>query len=81
MSAERVVTVRLLDVNDNYPTLVEKEAFICMMKPKPVLIKARDGDSDPFSEPFTFSFVNPIKSPNWELTTVDGTFTYWACVK
>ncbi|KAG7242032.1 hypothetical protein INR49_024077 [Caranx melampygus] len=73
MTAERAVKVRLLDVNDNYPTLVEKDAFICMMQPKPVLIKARDGDSAPFSEPFTFSFANQKKSPNWELTAVDGT--------
>lgn len=75
-SAERVVTVRLQDVNDNYPMLVEKDTFICMMKPQPVIIKAHDGDSAPYSEPFTFSFANPNKSPNWQLTTVDGTLTH-----
>ena len=73
MSSERVVSVRLLDVNDNYPKLIETEAFICAANPKPVIIKARDEDSAPYAQPFTFAFAK--KSPNWDLSRVDGTST------
>uniref|UniRef100_A0A673B2G8 Cadherin domain-containing protein n=1 Tax=Sphaeramia orbicularis TaxID=375764 RepID=A0A673B2G8_9TELE len=71
-SSEQVVSVRLLDVNDNYPTLMESYAFICMKKPQPVIIKAQDPDNAPFSQPFTFSFAHGKKSPNWDLKAVDG---------
>lgn len=70
-SSERVLSVRLLDVNDNIPTLVEKQAFICVKTPKPVIIKAEDGDSNPFSQPFTFALGK--KSFIWELVSVDDT--------
>nr|XP_054597154.1 cadherin-17 [Nothobranchius furzeri] len=70
-SSERVVHVRLLDVNDNVPKLIETQTFICMQDIKPIVIKAQDGDSVPFSQPFTFAFVK--KSPNWELRAIDGT--------
>uniref|UniRef100_A0A3P8RRQ2 Cadherin 17, LI cadherin (liver-intestine) n=1 Tax=Amphiprion percula TaxID=161767 RepID=A0A3P8RRQ2_AMPPE len=75
MSAERVVHVRLLDVNDNYPRLVETQGFICVGKPKPVVIKAVDPDSDPYSQPFTFALAtnNNKKSPNWNLRQIDDT--------
>nr|XP_046254566.1 cadherin-17 [Scatophagus argus] len=72
-SSERVLSVRLLDVNDNYPKLIETQAFICMKKPKAVIIKARDDDGAPFSQPFTFILGSGKKSPNWELLSVDGT--------
>ncbi|KAM6909589.1 cadherin-17 [Xenentodon cancila] len=72
-SSERVVHVRLLDVNDNVPKLIETQAYICMKNVKPVIIKAEDEDSAPFSQPFTFSFANSKKSPNWELHKVDDT--------
>ncbi|KAM9723677.1 cadherin-17 [Menidia menidia] len=72
-SSERVLHVNLLDVNDNIPKLIETTAFICIKDLKPVIIMARDGDSAPFSEPFTFTFADSKKSPNWELRKVDGT--------
>lgn len=72
MSSERVLSLRLLDVNDNYPVLLETQAFICMQKPAPVIIKAVDTDSAPFSEPFTFTLGSGKKSPNWDLKTIDG---------
>ncbi|XP_040899734.1 cadherin-17 [Toxotes jaculatrix] len=72
-STERVLSVRLLDVNDNVPKLIENQAFICVKKPEPVIIKAQDGDSAPFSQPFTFALAHGKKSPNWELSSVDGT--------
>lgn len=72
-SSERVVSVRLLDVNDNVPKLTENQAFICVKKSEPVIIKAQDTDSAPFSQPFTFAFAHGKKSPNWELQTIDGT--------
>lgn len=75
-SSERVVTVWLLDVNDNIPKLTENQAFICVNQPKPVIIKAQDKDSPPFSEPFTFSFAGGKKSHNWDLQRIDGTLTY-----
>jgi len=73
-STERVLTVRLTDVNDNHPKLTEAQAFICSKSPKPVVLRAVDIDSAPFSEPFTFSFPQGKKYPNWELTAIDGTF-------
>ncbi|XP_037640297.1 cadherin-17 [Sebastes umbrosus] len=72
-SSERVVSVRLLDVNDNVPKLTENQAFICVKKSEPVIIKAQDTDSAPFSQPFTFAFTHGKKSHNWELETIDGT--------
>lgn len=71
-SSEHVVSVRLLDVNDNYPVLMESYAFICIKKPQAVIIKAQDPDSAPFSQPFTFSFAHGKKSPNWDLKAIDG---------
>lgn len=43
-----------------------------MKKPEPVIIKAKDADSAPFSQPFTFVLGNGKKSPNWDLQTIDG---------
>lgn len=63
--------MRLLDVNDNVPKLTEMQAFICIQNIKPVVIKAEDKDSAPFSQPFTFALAK--KSPNWELHKIDGT--------
>ncbi|KAM8869376.1 cadherin-17 [Spinachia spinachia] len=71
--SERVLHVRLLDVNDNVPKLMETQAFICVRKPQPVIIKAQDADSAPFSQPFTFAFAHGKKSPNWDLKSIDGT--------
>ncbi|KAK2844546.1 hypothetical protein Q5P01_011205 [Channa striata] len=71
--SERVVYVRLLDVNDNVPKLKEIQAFICVKKPKPVIIEAYDTDDAPFSQPFDFTLAHSRKSPNWELQRVDGT--------
>ncbi|XP_053744079.1 cadherin-17 [Synchiropus splendidus] len=70
MSSQREVSVRLLDVNDNTPKPVESEFFICVKKPKPVIIRAQDPDNAPFSQPFTFTFAK--KYSNWHLQTVDG---------
>lgn len=65
-------------MNDNFPKLMETQAFICAKKPEPIIIKAQDTDSAPFSEPFTFSFIfaHGKKSPNWDLKSIDGTLTY-----
>lgn len=70
-SSERTVHVRLLDINDNHPKLVKKDHFICMQKVQPITITAEDGDADPFSRPFTFSFGK--KPQNWKLIQIDGT--------
>ncbi|KAJ3597254.1 hypothetical protein NHX12_000782 [Muraenolepis orangiensis] len=72
MSTETALTVRLVDVNDNHPLLKETRAFICFKSPQPVVLTATDPDAAPFSQPFTFSFPLGRKSPNWELTAVDG---------
>ncbi|KAM9852106.1 cadherin-17 [Aulostomus maculatus] len=72
-STERVVHVRLLDVNDNVPKLVDSQAYICLKRPEPIIILAEDADSPPFSQPFTFTFGHGKKSPNWDLQTIDGT--------
>ncbi|XP_076009775.1 cadherin-17 [Genypterus blacodes] len=71
MFVERVVSVRLLDVNDNIPKLTESQAFICVKKPEPIILKAVDGDSVPYGQPFTFVFARG-KSLNWDLQPIDG---------
>lgn len=73
MSSERVVNVRLLDVNDNVPKLVENKAFVCARKPEPVIIQATDADAPPFAQPFTFVLKTTKKYPNWGLSSLDGT--------
>ncbi|KAL0985356.1 hypothetical protein UPYG_G00155880 [Umbra pygmaea] len=72
-SSERVVSVRLLDVNDNIPHLRETQGFICVKKSQPIILTAEDADAAPFGAPFTFSLGFGKKSPNWDLTSVDGT--------
>ncbi|XP_044213889.1 cadherin-17 [Thunnus albacares] len=72
-ATDRVMSVRLLDVNDNVPKLTESQAFICVKKPEPVILKAQDADSAPFSQPFTFTLAHGKKSPNWDLRTIDDT--------
>ncbi|XP_070691301.1 cadherin-17 [Pempheris klunzingeri] len=72
-SSERVLSVRLLDVNDNIPQLTEKQAFICVAKPEPVILKAQDADGISFSQPFTFTLGSGKKWLNWELRSIDAT--------
>ncbi|KAM9310005.1 cadherin-17 [Pholidichthys leucotaenia] len=72
-SSQHELHVRLLDVNDNVPKLQETQAFICIKKVKPIVMKASDPDSDPFSKPFTFTFSHGKKSPNWNLRNLDET--------
>lgn len=71
--SEHVLHVTLLDVNDNFPKLVETQAFVCMKNPKPIKLQAKDLDGEPFSQPFTFSFATKKKPSNWELRKVDDT--------
>jgi len=81
MSAEHVLSLRLLDVNDNYPVLLETQTFICMQKPSPIIIQAKDADSAPYSQPFTFTLGSGKKSPNWDLKIVDGTSAKLSLIK
>ncbi|XP_076868810.1 cadherin-17 [Brachyhypopomus gauderio] len=70
---EKEVSIRLMDVNDNIPKLQQSQGFICVKKPEPLLLTAVDADAPPFAEPFTFTVYAGRKSPNWEITPVDGT--------
>lgn len=81
MSSDRVLSVRLLDVNDNIPKLIENQAFICMQKPEPVILRAEDSDSAPFAQPFTFTLGSGKKSPNWDLKMIDGTTAKLSLIK
>lgn len=72
MSSERVVNVRLLDVNDNHPKLAESNVFICAKTREPVILSATDNDNAPFSQPFTFTLGDGKRFPNWDLTSIDG---------
>lgn len=69
---EGKVSIQLMDVNDNYPKLQKTQGFICVKKPEPLLLSAVDGDAEPFERPFTFTLQPARKSPNWEITPVDG---------
>ncbi|XP_029101859.1 cadherin-17 [Scleropages formosus] len=68
---QRNVTIRLLDVNDNSPTLMKTQSFVCAKKPQPVLLRAVDGDAPPFGEPFTFS-LSKKAGANWEIRQING---------
>ncbi|XP_060906554.1 cadherin-17 [Labrus mixtus] len=81
MSSERVLSVTVLDVNDNVPKLMESRSFICMQRPEPVIIRAQDADSAPFSQPFTFTLGSGKRSPNWDLKVVDGTAAKLTLIK
>lgn len=82
-SSEHVLSVRVLDVNDNVPKLMENQAFICVKKLEPILVRASDADSVPYSQPFTFSLEKETKYSNWKLEPVDGTDTdvLWSCTR
>lgn len=69
---ETEVSIQLLDVNDNYPKLQKSQGFICVKKPEPLMLTAVDSDAEPFGEPFTFTLQLGRKSPNWEITPVNG---------
>ncbi|KAG7470059.1 hypothetical protein MATL_G00135230 [Megalops atlanticus] len=70
---EKDVTIRVLDVNDNFPTLKEKQGFVCVKESlMTILLSAEDHDSPPFGAPFTFTLTQPKKYPNWEIKAVDG---------
>lgn len=73
MSAQHVVTVDVLDVNDNMPIMTTKRADVCVKTLNPVIVKAEDADGEFFSEPFTFTLERQVKYPNWKLDTIDGT--------
>ncbi|MFT7816248.1 cadherin-17 [Arapaima gigas] len=68
---QRDVTIRLLDVNDNYPKLMKTDSFVCVKKPKPLLLQAVDGDAPPFGEPFTFTL---FRNSNWMIKQINGSF-------
>uniref|UniRef100_A0A3B1KKG3 Cadherin 17, LI cadherin (liver-intestine) n=1 Tax=Astyanax mexicanus TaxID=7994 RepID=A0A3B1KKG3_ASTMX len=70
---EKEVSIQLLDVNDNFPKLQKTQGFMCVKQLTPLVLNAVDGDAEPNGEPFTFSLNMVRKSPNWEITPVDGT--------
>ncbi|XP_036414174.1 cadherin-17 [Colossoma macropomum] len=70
---EKEVSIQLLDVNDNFPKLQKTQGFMCVKNPTPLVLTAVDADAPPFGEPFTFALQMARKSPNWEITPVDGT--------
>lgn len=80
-SSEHVLSVRVLDVNDNVPRLTENQAFICVKKLEPILVRASDADSAPYSQPFTFSLEKDKRHIHWKLAPVDGTDAdaLWSC--
>lgn len=69
---EREVSIQLMDINDNYPKLQKSQGFICVKKLEPLILTALDSDAEPFGEPFTFTLQLGRKSPNWEITPVNG---------
>lgn len=73
MSSQHVVTVNILDVNDNKPILTTKQAFVCVKTLAPVIVEAEDADDVPFSDPFTFTLEKQGKYPNWKLEKINGT--------
>ncbi|XP_017579340.2 cadherin-17 [Pygocentrus nattereri] len=70
---EKEVSIQLLDVNDNFPKLQKTQGFMCVKNPTPLVLTAVDADAPPYGEPFTFALQMARKSPNWEITKVDGT--------
>uniref|UniRef100_A0AAR2LTZ6 Cadherin domain-containing protein n=1 Tax=Pygocentrus nattereri TaxID=42514 RepID=A0AAR2LTZ6_PYGNA len=73
VETEKEVSIQLLDVNDNFPKLQKTQGFMCVKNPTPLVLTAVDADAPPYGEPFTFALQMARKSPNWEITKVDGT--------
>ncbi|KAG9339392.1 hypothetical protein JZ751_023785, partial [Albula glossodonta] len=70
---EKDITIRILDVNDNIPKLIEYQGYMCVKKPEPIIVHAEDKDGPPFGKPLTFILSQPKKFPNWEIQAVDDT--------
>ncbi|KAL7984337.1 hypothetical protein Chor_002907 [Crotalus horridus] len=73
-SGTGTIVVNLLDENDNYPVIVQKEYIICRDR-KPICLTAVDADIDPHTVPFTFS-IPERDTPNWKLTENDDRSVY-----
>ncbi|XP_072370865.1 cadherin-4-like isoform X1 [Scyliorhinus torazame] len=74
-SGTGTLNIYLIDVNDNAPELIPKEAQICE-KPNPnaINITAGDADRDPNTGPFVFELENkpPGVKRNWTITRLNG---------
>ncbi|KAJ8394568.1 hypothetical protein AAFF_G00043710 [Aldrovandia affinis] len=67
------VSIQILNVNDNFPKLTEKQGFICVKDATPLVLHAEDNDGPPFGQPFTFTLAQPKKFSNFQIHAVDGT--------
>ncbi|XP_037733074.2 cadherin-like protein 26 isoform X1 [Chelonia mydas] len=64
------ILLYLSDINDHMPTLVTRSLEVCdKARLTPLIIKAEDNDSHPFSGPFTFKLADDSKNikQNWRL--------------
>ncbi|KAM3840426.1 desmocollin-2-like isoform 1-T1 [Vipera latastei] len=73
-SGTGTIVVNLLDENDNYPVIVQKEYTICRDR-KPICLTAVDADVAPHTVPFTFS-IPERDTTNWRLTENDERSVY-----
>ncbi|XP_061600540.1 B-cadherin-like [Cololabis saira] len=65
--------IKLEDVNDNAPTIYERELNVCSKKPVPQLLTVIDKDGPTFSAPFDVSLPESTKA-NWT-ARMNGTKT------
>ncbi|KAF7246147.1 Desmocollin-1 [Varanus komodoensis] len=68
------VVVNLLDENDNFPVIVQKEYIMCRDR-KPICLTAVDADIEPHTTPFRFAIPDQMV-PQWKFTQHDERSIY-----
>ena len=74
-SGTGTLQIYLIDINDNAPQLLPKEAQICERPGlNAINITAADADMDPNIGPYVFElpFIPPTVRKNWTITRLNG---------
>uniref|UniRef100_A0AAQ5YAY1 Cadherin-1 n=1 Tax=Amphiprion ocellaris TaxID=80972 RepID=A0AAQ5YAY1_AMPOC len=57
--------IQLEDVNDNAPTIIEREFQVCNKEPAPQLLAVTDKDGPGFAAPYRVSLDDAMSKANW----------------
>ncbi|XP_068119410.1 cadherin-4 isoform X2 [Hyperolius riggenbachi] len=76
-SGTGTLQIQLIDINDNAPELIPKEAQICeRLNPNGINITATDLDRKPSGDPFVFELPTSPSNirRNWTITRINGNY-------